>query len=246
MKNTHTITPRQTPGGFLVQDKPGSAKAPARHLLKIIQSLTLAIPGLLLANLAQAAVSCNPATGDFGLTNYVCTGDGVAELALNANANSSAAVQNDVVIDSGTAAPNGPTVIRTLTIAGNRSGTYNGVQNIGGTITNLVVTGQLLATYRGVDNNGGVISQIDNSGLIAVTDASVTSSAIRNTAAGTIGTIRNVTGILSAVGGTSIRNLGQLGTLINGQGGNVAPLTYTGKPPAQSGHRTDGLCRSGL
>ncbi|MFI5445568.1 hypothetical protein [Polaromonas sp. UC242_47] len=106
-------------------------------MLKIIQSLTLAIPGLLLANLAQAAVSCDPSVnvvlwdgGGVGGANYFCTGPGTADLTLNAN--SSVAVQNDVVIDGGTAAPNGPRLICTLTIAGNRSGSFYGVRNMGG------------------------------------------------------------------------------------------------------------------
>ncbi|MFI5445569.1 autotransporter outer membrane beta-barrel domain-containing protein [Polaromonas sp. UC242_47] len=67
--------------------------------------------------------------------------------------------------------------------------------------------------------------------MIAVTAASVSAYAIRNTAGATIGTIRNVNGILSSVGGYSIRNLGNLTTLINGQGGNVTALTYSGKLP---------------
>ena len=229
MKKINTIAQCPTHGRPWAQVKPCSAKAPTRQLLKIIQSLTLAIPGLLLADLAQSAVSCDPVKGGgFGDTNYFCTGPGAADLTLNTN--SAALIQNDIVIDGGTAAPNGPTLIRTLTIAGNRSGSYYGMRNMGGAITNLVVTGQLRATSRGLENDG-FISQIDNSGLIAVTAASVSAYAIRNTAGATIGSIRNVNGILSSVGGYSIRNEGNLTTLINGQGGNVAALTYNGKLP---------------
>lgn len=229
MKNTNTIS-----GRSLAQGKSRSAKAPARHLLKIIQSLTLAIPGLLLGNLALATVTCNPSGGNtsnnqnIGATNYFCTGDGTADLTLSAD--SATNIQNDIVLDNGTVVPKGPTVLGTLTISGNRSGGWYGVRNEAATINSLIVSGQLQTRGgTGIYNNGGNIGRIENSGLIA--SAGAGSDAIWNLSNGRIGTIRNISGTISAAGGFSIKNFGEITTLVNGQGGNVAALTYTGTLP---------------
>lgn len=258
---THSQSARKYANGLLVRE---------------VKRFALVMPCLLLTGHAVAAVTCGPsggnlplAGGNTGPANYFCTGVGKIDLTLDTN--SAVNVENDVLVVNESTHQNypGATSIGTLTISGNRSGGWIGVQTQAmkagdptPSIEKLVVTSNLQARFVAIYNQGS-ISRIENSGTISSAGAIMGASPAIQNVYGNIGTILNTGTIISTNAGFGIQNFygvidtldNETGTiavnggagyaiknqynfgnqgihrLINGQGGNVAALTYTGNLP---------------